>query len=221
MDILTTLKQVALSLFARRKKWIIIATALALAVCVPAAYLLSKEPPRYRTVATVFLESKAGTPLFQEFSPFRPLPVQMAILQSRILAQSVIEALPRATVDDLITNPYTVDYQVQVQNWFRRMRGAPPIVESPETRALQELRNARVSFGPQGASGIVQIRAEASNPRAALDIANTYIEILLARTRAFNIDDAKSTREYLTQQRSQVGDALQSSEKAFQEFTMA
>jgi capsular exopolysaccharide synthesis family protein len=221
MDILSALKQVALSLFMRRKKWIIMATALALAVCVPAAYLLSKEPPRYRTVATVFLESKAGTPLFQEFSPFRPLPVQMAILQSRILAQSVIEALPRATVDDLITNPYDVDYQVEVQNWFRRMRGVPLIVESPETRALQELRNARVSFFPQGASGIVQIRAEASNPRAALDIANTYIEILLARTRAFNIDDAKSTREYLTQQRSQVGDALQSSEKAFQEFTMA
>ena len=220
MDILTALKQVALSLFARRKKWVILATTLALVVCMPTAYLLSKEPPRYRTVATVFLESKAGTPLFQEFSPIRPLPVQMAILQSRILAQSVIEALPRSSVDDLISNPYDVDYQVEIQNWFRRLRGLPPIVESPENRALQELRNARVTFIPLATTGIVQIRAEASNPRAALDMANTYIEILLARTRAFNIDDAKSTREYLTQQRTQVGEALQSSEKAFQEFTM-
>src|SRR5262249_27755135 len=83
------------------------------------------------------------------------------------------------------------------------------------------LRVARVAFFPQGASGIVQIRAEASNPRVALDIANTYIEVLLARTRSFNVDDAKSTRDYIQQQGAQVTEALQSSEKNFQEFTMA
>jgi polysaccharide biosynthesis transport protein len=221
MDILTTLKQVALSLFARRKKWLFVTSALALAVFMPAAYLLSREPPRYQTVATIFLESKAGSPLFQEFSAFRPLSVQLAILQSRILAQSVLESLPRASVEDLIVNPYSQDYRVELQNWFRRMRGAAPIVESPEVRALEELRNARVNFVPQGSTGIVQIRADASNPRVALDIANTYVEVLLARTRAFNVDDAKSTREYLNQQSTQVGDALQSSEKAFQEFTTA
>ena len=88
MDILTALRQVAWSLFVRRKKWIILTTSLAVALLVPVAYLMSKEPPRYQTVATVFLESKAGSPLFQEFSPFRPLSVQLAILQSRILAQS-------------------------------------------------------------------------------------------------------------------------------------
>ena len=44
---------------------------------------------------------------------------------------------------------------------------------------------------------------------------------MLARTRSFNVDDAKSTREYLTQQSGQVGEALQTSEKSFQEFTMA
>jgi len=221
MDILNTLKQVALSLFMRRKKWLILTTALALTVLVPAAYLLSREPPRFQTVATIFLESKSGSPLFQEFSPFRPLSVQLAILQSRILAQSVMEALPRASVEELITNRYNYDYSVELQNWFRRLRGASPIVESPEVRALEELRNARVGFNPQGASGIVQIRADASNPRVALDIANTYIEVLLARTRSFNVDDAKSTREFLAQQNAQVGEALQTSEKAFQEFTMA
>jgi polysaccharide biosynthesis transport protein len=220
MDILTALRQVALSLFVRRKKWIILTTTLVMALLLPVAYLSSKEPPRYQTVAMVFLESKAGSPLFQELSPFRPLSVQLAILQSRILAQSVLEALPRASVEDLITNRYSRDFWLESQNWFRRLRGLPPLVESPEVRALEELRNARVSFSPQGSSGIVQIRAEASNPRVALDIANTYIEILLARTRAFNVDDAKSTREYLSQQNAQVNEALHSSERAFQEFTM-
>ncbi len=221
MDIVSTLKQVAESLFVRRKKWILLTVIGALAVLLPVAYLISREPPRFQTTATIFLESQAGTPLFAEFSPFRPLSVQLAILQSRALAQSVIEALPRASVQDLIANPYGHDYRVDIQNWFRRFRGEAPVVDSPEVRALEELRAARVAFFPQGPTGIVQIRAEASNARVALDIANTYIEVLLARTRSFNVDDAKSTREYLSQQGAQVGEALQTSEKSFQEFTLA
>lgn len=221
MDIVSTLKQVAESLFVRRKKWIVLTVVGALTMLLPVAYLISREPPRFQTTATIFLESQAGTPLFAEFSPYRPLSVQLAILQSRALAQSVIEALPRASVQDLIANPYGHDYRVDIQNWFRRFRGETPVVDSPEVRALEELRAARVAFFPQGPSGIVQIRAEASNARVALDIANTYIEVLLARTRSFNVDDAKSTREYLSQQGAQVGEALQTSEKSFQEFTMA
>ena len=220
MDILTIVKQVALSLFARRKKWIIVTGALALALFLPVAYLMSKEPPRYRTSTIIFLESRAPSSLFQEFSPGRPLPVQLAILQSGILAQSVIEALPRASVSDLIENPYSQDYWLDFQNRLRRLRGLPPIVESPERRALAELRNARVAFNTLGGSGLVEIRAEASNPRVALDIANTYVEVLLARTRSFNVDDAKSTREYLAQQNAQVGEQLHSSERSFQEFTL-
>lgn len=220
MDIYTIVKQVALSIFVRRKKWIVATSVLALALLLPLAYLMSKEPPRYRTSTIVYLESRAPSSLFQEFSPGRPLPVQLAILQSGILAQSVIEALPRASVSDLIDNPYSQDYWLDFQNRLRRLRGLPPIVESPEHRALAELRSARVAFNTLGASGLVEIRAEASNPRVASDIANTYVEVLLARTRSFNVDDAKGTREYLAQQNAQVGEQLHSSEKSFQEFTL-
>src|SRR5215472_8219910 len=101
MDIVSTLKQVALSLFVRRKKWIVLSVAGALLLFLPLAYLLSREPPRYQTTATIFLESKAGTPLFDDLSPYRPLSVQLAILNSRALGQSVTEALPRAAVQDL------------------------------------------------------------------------------------------------------------------------
>jgi Uncharacterized protein involved in exopolysaccharide biosynthesis len=153
MDIVSTLKQVAESLFVRRKKWILLTVIGALAVFLPVAYLISREPPRFQTIATIFLESQAGTPLFAEFSPYRPLSVQLAILQSRALAQSVIEALPRASVQDLIANPYGHDYRVDIQNWFRRLRGETPVVDSPEVRALDELRAARVAFFPQGPSG--------------------------------------------------------------------
>src|SRR5262245_12836805 len=136
MDIVSILKQVALSLLVRRKKWIVLTVAGALVLFLPVAYLISREPPRYQTVATIFLESKAGSPLFEEFSPYRPLAVQLAILQSRGLAQSVMEALPRASVQDLIANPYGHHYQVDILHCIRRLRGEAPAEGRPADRAV-------------------------------------------------------------------------------------
>src|SRR5215813_6055694 len=194
MDILLTLKQLALSLFRRRKRWIVLATGLALVLLLPAAYLLSKEPPRFRTGAVVFLESKADrVSLFPDIAQSRPMPVQMALLQSRVLAEAVIEALPRASVADLIENPYSRDYFQELQNAWRRFRGEELLVESPQRRALLELQDSRVHFSTNRGGGIVDIIADASNPRVAVDIANAYVDVLISRTRSFNVDDAKST----------------------------
>jgi succinoglycan biosynthesis transport protein ExoP len=223
MDTRTMIRQVALSLFARRKKWIVLTTLAALMLLLPGAYLLSKEPPRYRTTTMILIENKADrTPVFQEFSPYRPLPVQLAILQSRLLAASVVEALPKASVDDLIDNPYGHDYVGDVMDWLTRLRGEEPTTPTLQRRAVGELRDARVKFNSQsGNSGIVEIQAEASQPQIALDIANTYIGVLLARTRSFNVDDAKNTREYLSQQTAQVSESLARSEAVLRAFTMS
>ena len=223
MDTRTVIVQVARSLFARRKKWIVLTTVTALVMLMPAVYVLSKEPPRYRTTATILIENKADrAPVFQEFSPYRPLPVQLAILESRLLAASVIEALPKASVDDLIHNPYGRDYFGDLMDWLARVRGKEVTTPSPRRQAIAELRRDRVKFITQpGNSGIVEIQAEASQPQIALDIANTYIEVLLSRTRSFNVDDAKSTREYLSQQTAQVSDTLARSETALRSFTMS
>lgn len=223
MDTRTVIVQVARSLFARRKKWIVLTTITALVMLMPAVYVLSKEPPRYRTTATILIENKADrAPVFQEFSPYRPLPVQLAILESRLLAASVIEALPKASVDDLIHNPYGRDYVGDLTDWLARVRGKEVTTPSPRRQAIAELRRDRVKFITQpGNSGIVEIQAEASQPQIALDIANTYIEVLLSRTRSFNVDDAKSTREYLSQQTAQVSETLARSETALRSFTMS
>ncbi len=223
MDTRTVIKQVAISLFARRKKWIALTILAALGLLLPAAYVLSKEPPRYRTTATILIENKADrAPVFQEFSPYRPLSVQLAILQSRLLAASVVEALPKASLEDLIHNPYGRDYVGDIMQWVGRLRGKEPTAPTPYRQAVAELRRDRVKFVSQpGNSGIVEIQAEASQPQIALDIANTYIEVLLARTRSFNVDDAKSTREYLSQQTNQVSDALTRSEAALRAFTLS
>ena len=225
MDTRTAFKQVALSLFARRKKWIALTTFAAMILLLPAAYLVSKEPPRYRTTATILIENRADrAPVFQEFSPYRPVPVQLAILQSRLLAASVVESLPKSAVDDLVNNPYGRDYVEDLMGLVARLRGQESKSEMsvPQRRAVSELRRDRVKFiNLPGNAGIVEIQAEASQPQVALDIANTYIEVLLARTRSFNVDDAKSTREYLSQQTTQVSDALARSDAALRSFTMA
>ena len=221
MDILMTLKQLALSLLSRRKRWIVLATGLALVGLLPVAYLLSKEPPRFRTNALVFLESKVDkVSLFPDLSLYRPMPIQLALLQSRALAEAVIEALPRASVAELIENGYSRDYWLELQNSWRRFRGQELLVESPQRRAVMALQRARGRFNARQ-DGIVDIVAEASDPRVALDIANTYVDVLVSRTRSFNIDDAKSTREYLTQQTGQVAEALKTSETTLSQFTLS
>ena len=222
MDTVSLIKQTIRSVLSRRKKWVLLATIVALALFLPIAYAMSVEPPRFRTSATILIENRPDrTPVFQEFSPFRPLAVQLAILRSRSLAESVIETLPRASVEDLIENPYYRDYAEEVNNWFRRLRGQEPLVESPQRRALAELQRARVRFIPQGPTGIVVVSAEASKPRVALDIANSYIEVLVSRTRSFNVDDTKVTREYLEQQHAQVTQALTTADTALRQFTIA
>ncbi|HKZ08154.1 MAG TPA: polysaccharide biosynthesis tyrosine autokinase [Methylomirabilota bacterium] len=222
MNNVQILKQIALSVFSRRKKWVLLVSLLGVALFMPIAYVMSKEPPRHRTVATILMETRPDrAPLFQEFSPFRPLDVQLAILRSRSLSEAVVESLPRNSVDDLVQNPYSVDYNLEFQNWIRRLRGEEVVVESPQRRALNELRASRVRFRPLGESGIVEITAEASQPRVAMDIANTYIEVLVSRTRSFNVEDSKTTREFLEQQQSQIGKTLGTAEEAMRQFTAA
>jgi succinoglycan biosynthesis transport protein ExoP len=220
MNNVQILKQIALSVFSRRKKWVLLVSLLGVALFMPVAYVMSKEPPRHRTVATILMETRPDrAPLFQEFSPFRPLDVQLAILRSRSLSEAVVESLPRNSVDDLVQNPYSIDYNLEFQNWIRRLRGEEVVVESPQRRALNELRASRVRFRPLGESGIVEITAEASQPRVAMDIANTYIEVLVSRTRSFNVEDSKTTREFLEQQQSQIGKTLGGAEESMRQFT--
>jgi succinoglycan biosynthesis transport protein ExoP len=222
MDILKVLKQVALSVLARRKKWVLIAFFAALGLFVPVAYRMSHEPPRFRTSATILMETRPeGIALFREFAPYRPLEVQLAILKSRGLSEAVVESLPRNSVEDLVQNPYTVDYMSMIQNWVHRLRGEEIVVESPQRRALNELRSSRLNFRPVGATGIVEVSAEASQPRVAMDIANTFVEVLVSRTRSFNVEDSKTTREFLDQQQSQVGKQLGAAEEAMRVFTTA
>jgi len=89
---------------ARRRKRLALFTGLgALVVLLPLAYVISKEPPRYRTSAVLLLEARPDrVPVFQDLSPIRPLPVQLAILSSRSLAETVVENLSNTAIQELL-----------------------------------------------------------------------------------------------------------------------
>jgi capsular exopolysaccharide synthesis family protein len=212
-------KRIVTGVLRRRKRLVVFSFLLAAVTLVPAAIYLSKEPPRFRSSATVLLEARPDrVPVFQEFSPFRPLPVQLAILHSRSLAESVLDNLPRAAVDDLLDRPYYFDLMAALSDLYARLRGWTPEVPNPRRRALLELQYGRVKFESKG-DGLVVITAEASKPQVAIDIVSTYVEALIARTRSFNIDDARTAREFLEQQLADVKRNLQAAEESLRTFT--
>ena len=206
---------------ARRRKRLALFTTLAgVLILLPLAYHLSQEPPRFATTAVVLLEARADrVPIFQEFSPVRPLPVQLAILNSRSLAETVVDSLPQSSLQEITETSYDFDVWRSLNGAWERWRGLEPPKPTPRQQALAELRRARMTFRQwPDKSGIVTISAEASRPTVAVDIVNTYIEALIARTRTFNIDDARVSREFLEQQLTDVRRAMQASEQALQAF---
>jgi capsular exopolysaccharide synthesis family protein len=204
----------------RRKRLAVITAFAALVVLTPPAYHVSKEPPRYQSTAVLLIEARPERmPVFQEFSTVRPLPVQLAILYSRSLAESVVESLPKASLQELTDTSYQVTYLQSLNNAYLRWRGIEPPAPNLNSRAAAELQHRRMTFTPAiDRSGLVAVAAAASQPQVAVDIVNAYIEALMTRTRTFNIDDARVTRQFLEQQFADVKRSLQQSEQAFQAF---
>src|SRR6185369_16725099 len=223
MESWSILERIVRGVMRRRKRLALITTIVALVTILPIAYYASKEPPRFRSMAVVLLEARPDrTPVFQELSPIRPFPVQMAILNSRSLAETVVENLPSASLQELLETSYQADLVQSLHNAYLRWRGIEPPTPNANRRALAELQRARVTFTPwPEKSGIITLSGEASRPQAAVDIVNTYIEALMARTRTFNIDDARVSREFLEQQVTDVKRSLNASEQGLQTFVSA
>jgi capsular exopolysaccharide synthesis family protein len=223
MEALSIVERIVRGVMRRRKRLAIITTILTLALALPIAYYVTKEKPRYRSSAVVLLEAQPDrTPVFREHSPTRPLPVQFAILNSRSLAETVVENLSNASIQELVETTYEGDYWDALNNAYLRWRGIDLPVRNPSRAALAELQRSRMTFQAwPDKSGIVTLSAEASQPTVTIDIVNTYIEQLIARTRTFNIDDSRVSREFLEQQLTDIKRAMNASEQALQTFVAA
>jgi polysaccharide biosynthesis transport protein len=203
----------------RRKQLFFIASLVALVLLLPVAFIVSREPQRYRATAVVLLEVRPDrVPVFNDMSPNRPFPVLLAILASRSLAESVVENLPKASLQELLETSLQPDFLQSLISAYQGWRGIEPPMPSANRRALVELQRA-VSFEPaMDKSGIIKVSAETYRPSVSSDIVTTYIETLMSRTRSFNIDDAKVSREFLEQQLTDVKRTMSVSEQSLQAF---
>ncbi len=204
----------------RRHKRLTLAIFLGLAIPLLGVVYYSSKPP-YVSTATITIESSSveQIPFLREAPKTENIETHLALLKSRSLSEGVVEALPRESFDKLLRNTQYTDYTLLLTNTIKRWLGKAPTVLSPQQQAVGELQNARMEFlqSPQ-APGIISIRGTASAPRVAMDLVNTYIQLLLNRTRNVNQEDARRAREFLEQQVQQAKDSLGTAEQLMTKF---
>ncbi len=207
------------------------------------AWALIFIPKTYEAVATIFMEDpkRAERGLLRDWMPASDASLQQAVLRSRSLAEAVVEHLPRESLTELLAqsvhrNPLqdarrvvrrffpreSVEelarwglpstYFEQLRTVIRRVFGSGPAVESEQQRAVAELQEARVRFVSL-VSGEVQIRAVAYSPRVAMDLANTYVEVLQTWSRSHVREEARVTREFIENFLTQTKATLQDAEE--------
>ncbi len=208
----------------RRHKLLVAAVFLGLAIPLLLVVHYSNKTPLYISTGTIDIEAPFGqNPFFRETSSYDNIATTLALLKSRSLSEGVAEALPKESFNELVNNAQYTDYVLILTNMIKRWLGQPPTVLSPQQRAVAELLNARMTFAPvrsefREAPKIFDIKATASNPRVAMDLVNTYIQLLLNRTRNLNQEDARRAREFLEQQSQQAKGGLAQAEEMMTKF---
>ena len=205
---------------ARRHKRLVTAIFLGLAIpSLTVVYLTSR--PLYVSIATIAIESSPldQSPLFKDLTRKDTIATHVILLNSRSFTETVVEALPKESFEELLTDSQYTDYILAGTNWVKGRLGKPPMVLSPQQRAVSELQNARMEFTQVlQAPGVLNIKGSASKPRVAMDLVNTHIQVLLSRTRTSNQEEARKAREFLEQQVQQIKESLTQAEEALTKF---
>src|SRR5688572_11578386 len=199
-------------------RWrLVIAVFVAIAVPTVAWTVVATEDT-YEAHATLFLLPERSSPAFmREFTSPEVNALYQVLLRSRSLAQGVTEALPKESRDELSRRLGVRDYVLAAMNHIRRLRGLEVVVYSPSEQAIRELQDTRMNFAI-AKDGTVTVTATAFSPRVAVDLANTYVEVLLARSSSFARQQARGTRELLEGLMVQAKTSQNESEDALRKF---
>ena len=141
----------------------------------------------------------------------------MVLLTGRSVGEDVVRALPNETFGELLAQERR-DYLMEASNFFRGLLGRRPFVRTPEQRAVAELQRRSEFQMSKEAAGILHIRANASTPKTAMDIVNTYLQVLLNRTRSGGQEQARKMREFLESQLEQAKTGLATSEASLTRY---
>jgi capsular exopolysaccharide synthesis family protein len=206
--------------FARRlfsKRWRLM-LGIFLVIAVPTVtWVMLFMDRMYEAVATIYIDPGKDEPTFlRGLMNAEMSGLYLAILRSRSLAQGVVDSLPREARDELIKRR-NEDYLLAAQNWFRRLLRQDIVVYSPQEQAVMELQDARMAFTFQK-DGTVIVTATAFSPRVATDLANTYTDVLLARSGSAARESARATREMIESMLVQGRTSQQEAEEILRKF---
>jgi capsular exopolysaccharide synthesis family protein len=200
--------------------------SLFVAVAIPAlagVYLTSR--PTYVSTAMISVESSTLLDQLSGLGMIGPgtrrdtIATHRVLLESRSLGEAVVDALPRESLDELLAHPEYTDYFLKATNAMKQWLGKPPTVLSHRERAVAELQHARMDFTQsREAPGVFTIKATARHPRVAMDLVNTYVQVLLSRTRTTNQEEARKGREFLETQLRQARENLNQAEEMLTRF---
>ncbi len=200
----------------RQRKWWILLTLLAVAL--PALWQAARAQPSFTSTAIILMEQSSDNyPIFREWVPQNSAPILFTLLRSRGVAEDVVDSLPKASFEELLTHRDDRDYASRVVNFYRRLRGIPLPEVSPKQLVIQELQRARVNFVSRG-GGLVELQASASTPPVAVDLVGAYVEVLQNRTRAMNREQARALREFMESTQANVASTLKEAEQALADF---
>jgi capsular exopolysaccharide synthesis family protein len=204
----------------RRHKMLM--SVIFLAVLIPGlAFLYLTSEPTFESGALLALEPSVldQMPQFREVAKRESVGSLMIYLKSRSFSAAVVEALPKESFEELATKSRYTDYVLLVKNWVKERIGRQPTVLSPHERAIAELQGARMEVAPsQQSAGVLALRGRASKPRVAMDLVNSYIQVLLSRSQNANQDASRKVREFLEQQVQQIRENLSHAELALSDF---
>jgi polysaccharide biosynthesis transport protein len=202
------------------QRWRLVLLGLLLVAVPVVAWTMVGTNDTYEASSTLFLLPETA----QQQGPLRDLAtpevnsLYQVVLRSRSLAQAVVETLPKESRDELSRQIGVRDYVLAAINQIRRWRGQEVIVYSPTELAVRELQEARMTF-TIARDGTVTVTATAFSPRVAVDLANTYVEVLLSRSSAFARQQARGTRELLESLLTQAKNSQAEAEDRLRRFT--
>ena len=202
----------------RRHKLFILLIFLALAAPLLAVMYVTSEP-LYLSTATIAIESSTmeKVPIFRDWPRKDSIAIDLVLLNSRSLSEGVADALPKESFEELVNHSQYTDYVIALTNTVKQWMGKQPTVFSPRQRAVVELQKARMQF-IQSPPGIFMIKGTASSARVAMDLVNTYIQLLLSRTRSSDQEETRKAREFLEEQVQQAKDNLTQAEQAMTKY---
>jgi polysaccharide biosynthesis transport protein len=202
------------------QRWRIVLTIFAAIALPTIVWTVVATENTYEASATLFLlPENSDRGFLREFMTPADHALYHVILRSRSLAQAVVEALPKESRDELSRRLGVRDSVLGAMNQLRRWRGQEVIVFSPTELAARELQEARSTF-TIAKDGTVTITATAFSPRVAVDLANSYVEVLLSRSSAFARQQARGTRELLETLLAQAKTSQAEAEDALRKIQM-